>query len=63
MARFELRAFKGSVIRPLLPRTVRGQERANDRRVPNGIFWRVRMGAVGGHPGAVRAAYDPREPL
>jgi transposase len=41
MARFDLTA----VIAPLLPNKVRGVKRAADRRVLNGIFWRLRTGA------------------
>jgi transposase len=42
MARFDLTDFEWSVIEPLLPTDVRGVERADDRRVLNGIFWRLR---------------------
>jgi transposase len=45
MARFDLTDFELSVIRPLLPNKVRGVERVDDRRVLNGIFWRLRTGA------------------
>jgi transposase len=45
MARFDLTDFEWSVIEPLLPTDVRGVERADDRRVLNGIFWRLRTGA------------------
>ncbi|MFG1348836.1 IS5 family transposase [Xanthobacter autotrophicus] len=34
-----------SVIEPLLPTKVRGVPRADDRKVLNGIFWRLRTGA------------------
>jgi len=33
------------VIQPLLPTKVRGVPRADDRKVLNGIFWRLRTGA------------------
>ena len=46
MARFDLTDFEWSVIAPLLlPNKVRGVALANDRRVLNGIFWRLRTGA------------------
>jgi transposase len=45
MARFDLTDFEWSVIEPLLPTKVRGVPRADDRRVLNGIFWRLRTGA------------------
>ena len=45
MARFDLTDFEWSVIRPLLPTKVRGVPRVDDRRVLNGIFWRLRTGA------------------
>ncbi len=45
MARFDLTDFEWSVIEPLLPNKVRGVPRVDDRRVLNGIFWRLRTGA------------------
>ena len=45
MARFDLTDFEWSVIQPLLPTKVRGKPRVDDRRVLNGIFWRLRTGA------------------
>ena len=45
MARFDLTDFEWSVIAPLLPTKVRGVARVDDRRVLNGIFWRLRTGA------------------
>ncbi len=45
MARFDLTEFEWSVIHPLLPTKVRGVPRADDRRVLNAIFWRLRSGA------------------
>ncbi len=45
MARFELTDFEWSVIQPLLPNKPRGVPRADERRVLNGIFWRLRTGA------------------
>ena len=45
MARFDLSDFEWSVIQPLLPNKSRGVPRVNDRRVLNGIFWRLRTGA------------------
>ncbi len=45
MARFDLSDFEWSVIQPLLPNKPRGVPRVDDRRVLNGIFWRLRTGA------------------
>jgi transposase len=45
MARFDLSDFEWSVIEPLLPTKVRGVPRVDDRRVLNGVFWRLRTGA------------------
>ena len=63
MARFDLTDFEWSVIQPMLPTKVRWVKRVDDRRVLNGIFWRLRTGALGRYSGALRAAYDLREPL
>ncbi len=41
MARFDLTDFEWSVIQPLLPNKPRGVARVDDRRVLNGIFWRL----------------------
>ena len=48
MARFDLTDFEWSVIQPLLPDKPRGVKRVDDRRVLNGIFWRLRTGLCGG---------------
>ena len=45
MARFDLTDLEWSVIQPLLPNKSRGVPRVDDRRVLNGIFWRLRTGA------------------
>ena len=45
MARFDLTEFEWSVIKTLLPIKVRCVARVDDRRVLNGIFWRLRTGA------------------
>ncbi len=45
MARFDLTDFEWSAIEPRLPTDWRGKERVDDRRVLNGIFWRLRTGA------------------
>jgi len=45
MARVDLTDFEWSVIQPLLPNKPRGVPRVDDRRVLNGIFWRLRTGA------------------
>ena len=43
--RFELTDLEWSVIEPLLPNTPRGVPRVDDRRVLNGIYWRLRTGS------------------
>ena len=45
MARFDLTDAEWAAIEPVLPTDVRGKERVDDRRVLNGIFWRLRTGA------------------
>lgn len=45
MARFDLTDFEWAVIQPLLPTKSRGVKHVDDRRVLNGIFWRLRTGA------------------
>jgi putative transposase len=45
MARFDLMDFEWSAMQPLLPNRPRGVPRVDDRRVLNGIFWRLRTGA------------------
>ena len=43
--RYELSDFEWSIIEPLLPNKPRGVPRSNDRRVLNGIYWRLRTGS------------------
>jgi transposase len=43
--RYEITDFEWSIIAPLLPDKPRGVPRVNDRRVLNGIFWRLRSGS------------------
>ena len=43
--RYELTDFEWSIIQPLLPNKPRGVPRADDRRVLNGIYWRLRTGS------------------
>ena len=64
MARFDLTDFEWSVIQPLLPNKPRGVPRVDDRRVLNGIFWRLRTGAPWADiPERYGPAHDLREPL
>ena len=59
MARFDLTDFEWSIIQPLLPQKSRGVKRVDDKRVLNGIFWRLRTGA----PWAdIPARYGPVNP-
>jgi len=43
--RYELSDFEWSIIAPLLPDKPRGVPRADDRKVLNGIYWRLRTGS------------------
>ena len=45
LRRYELTDAEWSIIDPLLPRKSRGVPRVEDRRVLNGIFWRLRTGS------------------
>jgi len=45
MARYELSDVEWALIAPLLPNKPRGVRRVDDRRVLDGIFWRIRAGA------------------
>jgi transposase len=45
MSRFDLTDFEWAAIEPVLPIDTRGVARVDDRRVLNGIFWRLRTGA------------------
>jgi len=43
--RYDLTDAEWKIIEPLLPQKSRGVKRVDDRRVLNGIFWRMRAGA------------------
>lgn len=43
--RYEITDFEWSIIEPLLPNKPRGVPRADDRKVLNGIYWRLRTGS------------------
>jgi transposase len=45
LRRYELSDAEWAIMDPLLPRKSRGVARVDDRRVLNGIFWRLRSGA------------------
>lgn len=45
LRRYELSDSEWAIINPLLPRKSRGVPRVEDRRVLNGIFWRLRTGS------------------
>lgn len=44
--RYEMSDFEWPIIQPLLPNKPRGVPRADDRKVINGIFWRLRTGSA-----------------
>ena len=43
--RYELTDFEWSIIEPLLPNKPRGVPRVDDRKVLNGIYWRLGTGS------------------
>jgi transposase len=43
--RYELTDFEWSIIQPLLLNKPRGKPRSDDRKVLNGIYWRLRTGS------------------
>jgi transposase len=43
--RYELTDFEWSIIAPLLPDKPRGVPRADDRKVLNGVYWRLHTGS------------------
>ena len=45
LRRYELSDFEWSIIEPLLPNKPRGVARSDDRKVLNGIYWRLRTGS------------------
>ena len=45
LRRYELSDFEWSIIEPLLPNKPRGVPRSDDRKVLNGIYWRLRTGS------------------
>ena len=45
LRRYELSDFEWSIIEPLLPDKPRGVRWAEDRKVLNGIYWRLRTGS------------------
>ena len=45
MARFDLSDTEWQIVEPLLPNKPRGVPRTDDRRVLNGIFYRLRTGS------------------
>ena len=48
--RYELTDFEWSIIQPLLPNKPRGKPRVDDRKVLNGIYWRLRTGSPSSRP-------------
>jgi transposase len=53
---YELTDFEWLIIEPLLPTKPHGVPRTDDRRVLNGIHWRLRPGSP--HPGALWPSHD-----
>lgn len=45
LRRYELTDFEWSIIEPLLPNKPRAVPRVDDRRVLNGIYWRLGSGS------------------
>ena len=45
--RYELTDFEWSIIEPLLPNKPRGVPRVDDRKVLNGIYWRLAPAHLG----------------
>jgi transposase len=43
--RYEISDFEWSIMSPLLPNKPRGVARVEDRKVLNGIYWRLRTGS------------------
>lgn len=43
--RYDITDFEWSIIEPLLPSKPRGVPRADDRKILNGIYWRLRNGS------------------
>jgi transposase len=43
--RYEITDFEWSILEPLLPNKPRGVPRVDDRKVLNGIYWRLRTGS------------------
>lgn len=46
MSRFDMSELEWSFIEPILPRNTRGVARVDDRRVINGIFYKLRTGVA-----------------
>ena len=46
MSRFDMSELEWSFIEPVLPQKVRGVPRVDDRRVINGIFYKLRTGVA-----------------
>src|SRR4051795_9839085 len=62
--RYELTDFEWSILQPLLPNKPRGKPRVDDRKVLNGIYWRLRTGSPWDDiPGALWTAHDLCEPV
>ena len=59
--RYELSDFEWSVIQPLLPNKPRRVPRAYDRKVLNGIYWRLRTGSPWADIPELWTVYDLRQ--
>jgi transposase len=63
LRRSELSDFEWSVIEPLLPNKPRGVPRVDDRRMLNGIYWRLRTGSpwadIPERDGPATTCYNP----
>lgn len=59
MARFDLRDLERSVTKPCLANRPRGASQVDDRRMVNGIFWRLHiLSNASGNAGAHQHADD-----
>lgn len=62
--RHELSDVEWEFVRPLLPESLRGRKRLDDRRILNGIVWKFRTGTgLAGRARAIRAVGHAPHPF